>query len=98
MRVARDEGGKLCFTPEEWRTAKQIASYFSRLAATQVSKKHPLKYLLNKPKPSVKKTIKHGKEKESCKNYRQRCTKTSTCGIQLNAMAMISVTLQSVAC
>ena len=29
MRVARDESGKLCFAPEEWRTAKQIASYFS---------------------------------------------------------------------
>ena len=28
MRVARDESGKLCFAPEEWRTAKQIASYF----------------------------------------------------------------------
>ena len=29
MRDARDESGKLCFAPEEWRTAKQIASYLS---------------------------------------------------------------------
>jgi len=26
---------KLCFSPDEWRTAKQISSYFSRLAAAQ---------------------------------------------------------------
>ena len=30
MRVARDESGKLCSAPEELRTDKQIASYFSR--------------------------------------------------------------------
>ncbi|PFX33632.1 hypothetical protein AWC38_SpisGene1492 [Stylophora pistillata] len=41
MRVARDESGKLCFAPEEWRTAKQIVSYFSRLAATQRQLKAP---------------------------------------------------------
>ena len=41
MRVARDESGKLCFAPEEWRTAKQIASYFSRLAATKRQQKAP---------------------------------------------------------
>lgn len=41
MRVASDESGKLCFAPEEWRTAKQIASYFSRLAATQRQQKAP---------------------------------------------------------
>ena len=41
MRVARDESGKLCFAPEEWRTAKQIASYFSRLSATQRQQKAP---------------------------------------------------------
>lgn len=41
MRVARDDTGKLCFAPEEWRTAKQIASYFSRLAATQRQQKAP---------------------------------------------------------
>lgn len=41
MRVARAESGKLCFAPEEWRTAKQIASYFSRLAATQRQQKAP---------------------------------------------------------
>ena len=31
MRVVRDNSGKLCFSPDEWRTAKQI----SRLAAAQ---------------------------------------------------------------
>ena len=41
MRVARDQSGKLWFAPEEWRTAKQIASYFSRLAATQCQQKAP---------------------------------------------------------
>lgn len=41
MRVARDGSGKLSFTPEEWRTAKQISSYFSRLAATQRQQKAP---------------------------------------------------------
>lgn len=41
MRVARDESGKLCFAAEEWRTARQIASYFSRLAATQRQQKAP---------------------------------------------------------
>ena len=41
MRVARDESGKLCFAPGEWRTAKQIASYFSRLAATQRQQRAP---------------------------------------------------------
>ena len=33
MRVARDESGKLCSAPEELRTDKQIASYFSRQQA-----------------------------------------------------------------
>ena len=46
MRVARDEGGRLCFAPEEWRTAKQIASYFSRLAATQRQQKAPIEVLV----------------------------------------------------
>ena len=46
MRVARDESGKLCFAPEEWRTAKQIASYFSRLAATQRQQKAPRELLV----------------------------------------------------
>ena len=41
MRVARNEIGKLCFAPEEWRTAKQIASHFSRVAATQRQQKAP---------------------------------------------------------
>ena len=38
MRVARDNNGKLLFVPEEWRTEKQISSYFSRLAAAQRSR------------------------------------------------------------
>ena len=46
MRVARDESGKLCSAPEEWRTAKQIASYFSRLAATQRQQKSPREQLV----------------------------------------------------
>jgi len=41
MRVARNERGKLCFAPEEWWTAKQIASHFSRPAATQHQQKAP---------------------------------------------------------
>ena len=39
MRSLRNSGGKLRFAPEEWRTAKQISGYFSRLAATQRQKK-----------------------------------------------------------
>ena len=35
MRSLRDDSGKLRFALEEWRTAKQISSYFSRLAAAQ---------------------------------------------------------------
>ena len=35
MRVVRDKSGKLCFPPDEWRTAKQISRYASRLAAAQ---------------------------------------------------------------
>ena len=35
MCSLRDDSGKLRFVPEEWRTAKQISSYFSRLAAAQ---------------------------------------------------------------
>jgi len=35
MRVVRDKSGKLCFSPDEWRTAKQVSSYFSRLAEAQ---------------------------------------------------------------
>ncbi|KAL9974282.1 hypothetical protein ACROYT_G011299 [Oculina patagonica] len=41
MRIARDGDGKLRFAPEEWRTAKQISSYFSRLAAAQRQSKAP---------------------------------------------------------
>ena len=39
MRSLRNSSGKLRFAPEEWRTAKQISSYFSRLAAAQRQKK-----------------------------------------------------------
>ena len=46
IRVARDESGKLCSAPEEWRMAKQIASYFSRLAATQRQQKAPRELLV----------------------------------------------------
>ena len=36
MRVVRDKSGKLCCSPDEWRTAKQISSYISsRLATAQ---------------------------------------------------------------
>ena len=35
MCSLRDDSGKLRFAPEEWRTAKQISSYFLRLAAAQ---------------------------------------------------------------
>jgi len=50
MRVARDESGKLCFTPEEWRTAKQTAYHFSRLAATQRQEKAPGELLVEEAK------------------------------------------------
>ena len=30
-----ETSGKLCFSPDSWRIAKQIFSYFSRLAAAQ---------------------------------------------------------------
>ena len=39
MRSLRNSCGKLRFAPEEWRTAKQISGYFSRLAAAQRQKK-----------------------------------------------------------
>ena len=36
MRVVRDKSGKLlCFSPDEWQTAKQISNYFSLLTAAQ---------------------------------------------------------------
>ena len=35
MKCARDSCGKLQFKPEEWRTAKQISSFFSRMSAIQ---------------------------------------------------------------
>lgn len=35
MKCARDSSGKLQFKPEEWRTAKQISSFFSRMSALQ---------------------------------------------------------------
>ena len=45
MRVARDANGKLRFVPDEWRSPKQISSYFSRLAAAQRERKAPSKPL-----------------------------------------------------
>ena len=35
MKCARDSSGKLQFKPEEWRTAQQISSFFSRMSALQ---------------------------------------------------------------
>lgn len=35
MKVIRDEAGNLVFSPDEWRSAKQIASFFSRMSALQ---------------------------------------------------------------
>ncbi|XP_078348424.1 uncharacterized protein LOC144633421 [Oculina patagonica] len=35
MKCVRDGSGKLQFKPEEWRTAKQISSFFSRMSAIQ---------------------------------------------------------------
>jgi len=50
MGVARDESGKLCFTPEEWGTAKQTANHFSLLAATQRQEKAPEELLVEEAK------------------------------------------------
>ena len=35
MKLVKDKNGKLLFSPEEWRTAQQISSFFSRLSAIQ---------------------------------------------------------------
>ncbi|KAL9985193.1 hypothetical protein ACROYT_G007563 [Oculina patagonica] len=35
MKFLKDDNGHLLFTPEEWRTAPQINSFFSRLSALQ---------------------------------------------------------------
>ena len=35
MKRVKDKDGKLMFTPEEWRTAERIKSFFSRLSAKQ---------------------------------------------------------------
>ena len=35
MKVLQGKDGRLVFKPDEWRTAKQIASFFSRLSALQ---------------------------------------------------------------
>ena len=35
MKVHRGEDGRLVFKPDEWRTTKQMASFFSRLSALQ---------------------------------------------------------------
>jgi len=50
------------------KTGEQPSSHFSRLAATQrKQKKHMEKYLLQIPEPSVKKTFKRKKQKDSCR-------------------------------
>ena len=69
MRTSRDESGKLCFGPEEWRTAKQ--SFPATCSNATSTKKHLEKYFLKNPKPSVRKTFKHKKQKDSCRNCRQ---------------------------
>ena len=38
MRLAKDRSGKAMFQQSEWRTAKQISGFFSRLAAKQRKK------------------------------------------------------------
>ena len=38
MKLAKDESGHSLFTPEEWRTAQQITSFFSRLSAIRRQK------------------------------------------------------------
>ncbi|KAK3736760.1 hypothetical protein QZH41_008000 [Actinostola sp. cb2023] len=35
LKLAKDQNGKTLFTPQEWRTSQQIASFFSRLSAAQ---------------------------------------------------------------
>ena len=35
MKHKLDESGKLAFHPDEWRTVKQIASFFSRMSSVQ---------------------------------------------------------------
>ena len=35
MKFAKNSAGKLLFQRNEWRTAKEISSFFSRLAAEQ---------------------------------------------------------------
>ena len=35
MKIVKDDAGHLLFTPQEWRTAQQINSFFSRLSAVQ---------------------------------------------------------------
>ena len=35
MKFVKDKNGSLLFSPEEWRTAQQISSFFSRLSAIQ---------------------------------------------------------------
>lgn len=35
MKFVKDESGHSLFRPEEWRTAQQISSFFSRLSAKQ---------------------------------------------------------------
>ena len=77
MRVAKDKSGKLCFAPEEWRTAKQIASYFSRLAATQRQQKAPRELLAEQDKAISEEDLQAWETERQLKNCRQRCTKRS---------------------
>jgi len=46
ISFVRDKSGKLCFSPEEWRTAKQISSCFARLAAAQRRQEAAGEYLV----------------------------------------------------
>ena len=39
MKYVKDNSGKLLFKPDEWRTAQQITSFFSRLSALQKRQK-----------------------------------------------------------
>ena len=43
MQDAKDSKGLALFSPEEWKTSRQITNFFSRLSALQQSKEvHPV--------------------------------------------------------
>jgi len=42
MQRTKDSEGCFLFTPEEWKTERQIASFFSRLTALQRKEAHPI--------------------------------------------------------